>query len=229
MYVFTSITLIPLISLILYSFILMVILTSNKTNLSKAFSLYVVSMIIWSAGSFLMKTDLPPNSLFWNKVLLVGFISVPVFLLRFSYVLSSSYNKMWIVRIGYGVSIVLIISSWFGFVTTSADVIDGVFVYEIGLGAYVVGLFGGFMYLLAIINMLVKVHAKQIPFKRVRLVIVGLTLVIIGAVLNLNTSLGTLGIDIIFNAINALLVTYSIYRNKFLEIKIGRASCRERV
>ncbi|MFK5883215.1 MAG: diguanylate cyclase, partial [Candidatus Izemoplasma sp.] len=103
---------------------------------------------------------------------------------------------------------------------TSADVVDGVFIYEIGIGAYVVGVFGGFMYLLAIINILIKVHAKEIPFQRVRLVVVGLTLVMVGAVLNLNTSLGTLGIDIIFNAINAFLVTYSIYRNKFLEINL---------
>ncbi|MCK5761569.1 MAG: hypothetical protein KAH16_01575 [Candidatus Izimaplasma sp.] len=46
----TDITVIPLISLILYVFILVIILTSNKTKLSNAFSLYISAMIIWSLG-----------------------------------------------------------------------------------------------------------------------------------------------------------------------------------
>ena len=56
--------------------------------------------------------------------------------------------------------------------------------------------------------------------KKVRLVIIGITLVVIGGALNINTFLGQYGIDILFNTINAVLITYSISRNKFLEINL---------
>lgn len=217
---FSLITLVPLVSFILYSFILMVIMTSNKTKLSKAFSLYVISMMVWSFGSFLMKTDLAPSSIFWNKVLLIGFICVPVSILRFSYILSNSHSKMWIVKWGYLITIILILLGMFGYIVTRAEFIDGVFYYELGFTAYIVGFFGGFMYLIALINVIKKVRSHQIPIKRVRLFIIGLSLILFGAVINLNTTLGQLGIDIVLNGINALLVTYSIYRNKFLEINL---------
>ena len=57
MVVLTQYTLIPLISLILYIFILVILLTSNKNKLSNAFGWYIIAMIVWSLGSFLMKTE----------------------------------------------------------------------------------------------------------------------------------------------------------------------------
>ena len=211
------ITIIPLISFILYSFILMIILTSNKTKLSKAFSLYIIAMIVWSVGSFLMKTKIPPSSEFWNRILLVGLISVPVFLLRFSYVMTESYHKMKIIKFGYISSVILIISGFLNFVTYDVQWVEGVFTYKLGYGSYIMAIIGSAFYVLALANIIIQVKRNEIPLKRVRFVIVGLSLVIIGALLNFNTFIGQFGVDIILNLINALLITYSIYRNKFLK------------
>ncbi len=216
----TEITIIPLITFILYVFILVIILTSNKTKLSKAFSLYIIAMIIWSLGSFLMKTDVPPNSLFWDKVLLIGLVSVPVLLLRFSYVLTENYKGKAVIYIGYFVSFVLIVLSLLGYFVISADYNNGVFTYELGFAAYIYGAFGTLYTILTLVNMVLKVRRKELSFKKVRLVIVGISLVLIGTASNLVNTLGEYGIDIILNAINAVLITYSIYRNKFLEINI---------
>ena len=216
----TEITIIPVISLILYVFILVIILTSNKTKLSNAFSLYIVAMIIWSLGSFLMKTDMPPSSLFWDKFLLMGLVSVPVLLLRFSYVFSGNYKGKAIIYVGYFMTIILMILSILGYFVVSASYSDGVFTYELGFAAYIYAVFGMIYSILALGNMVVRVRSGEISIKKVRLVIIGLSLVIIGAALNLNTKLGEYAIDIMFNATNAILITYSIYRNKFLEINL---------
>lgn len=216
----TEITIIPLISLILYLFILVIILTSNKTKLSNAFSFYIVAMIIWSLGSFLMKTDMPPNSLFWDKVLLMGFVSVPVLLLRFSYIMSSTYEGKPIIYTGYVITIILMILSILGYFVISAEYSNGVFTYKLGYAAYIYAVFGMLYSMLALGNMVVKAKNNEINIRKVRLIIIGLSLVIIGAALNLNTDLGKYGIDILFNATNAILITYSIYRNKFLEINL---------
>lgn len=216
----TEITIIPLITLVLYVFILVIILTSNKTKLSKAFSLYIIAMIIWSLGSFLMKTDMPPSSLFWDKVLLMGLVSVPVLLLRFSFVLSGNYKGKIIIYFGYLMTVILMILSLLGYFVVSAEYSNGVFTYEIGFAAYIYAVFGMVYTIFALSSMIIRVKRKEISIKKVRLVIIGLSLVVIGAAMNLNTQLGEYGIDIVFNAMNAVLITYSIYRNKFLEINL---------
>lgn len=185
-----------------------------------SFSLYIGSMIIWSLGSFLMKTNLPPSSLFWNKFLQIGFLTVPVFLLRFSYEFYKKENRDIILRVAYFLSGTLIVLSMFGFVVKEASFEDGTFDYEIGIGAYVVAVVGTFYSILALINIVRSVKASKVEFHKVKWVIVGLSLVIIGAALNLNTEIGQYGIDILFNLINALLITYAIYKNKFLEINL---------
>lgn len=220
MNIFTDITLIPLISFTLYFLLLVIIMTSTRTKLSTSFSLYIGSMIVWSLGSFLMKTNLPPSSLFWNKFLQIGFLTVPVFLLRFSYEFFNKDNRDTVLRVAYFLSGTLIVLSMFGFVVKEASFIDGVFIYEIGLGAYVVAVVGTFYSLLALINIVRSVKENKVEFHKVKWVIVGLSLVIIGAALNLNTEIGQYGIDILFNLLNALLITYAIYKNKFLEINL---------
>ncbi|MCK5761568.1 MAG: diguanylate cyclase [Candidatus Izimaplasma sp.] len=167
-----------------------------------------------------MKTDMPPSSLFWVKVLSIGIVSVPVLLLRFSYVLSGVYKGKLVIYFGYFMTFSLMILSALGYFVVVAEYSNGVFTYELGFAAYIYAVYGSIFSVLALAIMVLQVKRNEISIKKVRLVIIGLSLVIVGAALNLNTTLGEYGIDILFNAINAVLITYSIYRNKFLEINI---------
>jgi len=167
-----------------------------------------------------MKTDVPPSSLFWNKVLQIGFVSVPVLLLRFSYVLTDDTDKRIIVRLGYLLIGLMIVLAFTNNVVKSATYIDNVFDYELAWGAYVFAVIGLAYSAIALAIMIRKTWLKEVPLKRVGLVIIGLSLVIIGGALNIFPTIGQYGFDILFNTINALLITYSIYRNKFLEINV---------
>lgn len=218
----TQYNIIALVAFILYSIILTIILTSNRTRLSRAFSLYVIAMIIWSLGSFLMKTNVGPSSLFWNKILQIGFVLVPVLLLRFSYILTNGNHKKVIIKLGYFFAAIIVVLTFMNLIVTEAGISEtGRFYYSINKGgAYTLGVFGTFYSLSALYIMIRKTVQKEVSFRSVGLVIIGLSLVIIGGALNLNTRVGAYGIDILFNTINAVLITFAIYRNKFLEINI---------
>lgn len=221
MTIINQLTIIPIITTILYIFILVIISTSSETKLSRAFRYYIISMIIWSLGSFLMKADIAPSSLFWNQFLTqTGLIMVPPFLLHFSYVLISKEGRKPILFIAYMMSILLIILSWTGNVVTSAEVINGVFVYELSQGAYVVGGVSSAISILAFVTMAQAVRYQRVELKKVQIVLVALAFVIIGGALNIDERIGELSLDIILNAVSAVLITFSIYRHKFLEINL---------
>lgn len=210
----------PLISFVLYGILLVIIQTSNRNRLSDTFSLYVGAMMIWSLGSFLMKTDVPPSSLFWNKIMQIGFVSVPVLLLRFSYHLTDETHRRAVVNIGYVLIGVMILLAFTNNVISSVTYQDGVLRYTASWGAYLVAVFGSFYSILALVIMIQKTIRHDVSFHKIGLVIIGLFLVVIGGALNIFEEIGQFGFDILLNAMNALLITYAIYRNKFLEINL---------
>lgn len=213
--------LIPFISTILYFFIYLIISTSNETKLSRTFKYYIIAMIIWSLGSFLMKADIAPNALFWNKyVLQTGYVFVPVSLLGFSYVLINKSNRNAVLITSIVMSFLLILLSFSGNVINRVDVTENGIDYGITWGAYVVAIINSLITILAFVTMIKAIRQNQVELKKVRLVLIGLSLVIIGGALNISPEVGKIGIDIILNAFSAVLITYSIYRNKFLEINL---------
>ena len=216
----TQYNIIPLISFILYTIILIIILSSNQTKLSRSFVGYIVAMMFWSIGSFLMKTHVPPSSMFWNKVLQIGFVFVPVLLLRFSYILAGDFRTKRLVIYGYIISIIMVYLSFNEYVVREVTYINGEIDYTPGFAAYVFAVIGSFYSSLALIVIIKKSIQKEISLKRIRLVLAGLILVIIGGALNISPTIGKYGVDILFNTVNAILIMYSIYRNKFLEINL---------
>ena len=166
-------------------------------------------MMIWSLGSFLMKTEVPPSSLFWNKFLQVGFMLVPIFLLKFSYILSGDPSPKPIVRVGYLISLIMIIFALLGYVVKDVTFVDNTLEYNVAWGAYAFAFIGSFYSILALVIMIKKTYNRDIHIKRVRLVIIGFFLVIIGGALNLVPAIGQYGIDILFNTINAVLTAIS--------------------
>ena len=151
---------------------------------------------------------------------MIGYLCVPVLLLRFGYVLTDEYDRKPIVRIGYAISGIMIIFAFLGYVIEDAWYINGEYGYKTTWGAYVFAIIGSLYSMAAMGIMVKKTINKEVPFRKIGLVIIGLFLVIIGGASNIVVELGKRGIDILFNMLNALLITFAIYRNKFLEINL---------
>ncbi len=216
------ITLIPFIACVFYFILLIILMGSRNNKIAKAYIYYIVAMIIWSLGSFVMKTNFPPGSLFWNRILCVGLISMPILFYNFTLVLTKIKNQFWVLWIGVFTGIFFIIANFMGLIMKSAymDMVNNQFNYKLGPVAPIMAIWSLLYLILAFMNILGKVKSNEIPFVRVKLILIGLVLVIIGGLLNLNNKIGRYPLDIILNTINAVFIVYSIYRHKFLEIKL---------
>jgi diguanylate cyclase (GGDEF)-like protein len=212
--------LIPLVSFICYTVLLMILLGSRKSKIARYYTFYVISMIIWSFGSFIMRTNYPPGALFWNRILCTGLISMPVVFYHFTLVLTETTNQKGKLYFGYISALALLICNFSGLIMKDAYSQNNVFYYTLGPVASVTAIWSLCYLLLAFINIIHKVRSNKIPFARVKYIMYGLTLVIVGGLLNLIPSLGKYPLDIASNTINAIFIAYSIYRYRFLEIKL---------
>lgn len=211
---------IPFTALICYCILLILLLHVEKNKITKLYSFYIIAMVIWCFGSLIMRTNLPPGPLFWNKILCIGLISVPIIFYNFTLVFTETYNKEGYLVFGYCSAVALIVLNFFGLMIKEAYAVNNIFYYRLGPIAPVVALWSIVYLLLAFINMTNKIRADIIPFDRVKFVLYGLMLVIAGALLNLFPEIGKYPFDIAFNTINAVLISYSIQRYKFLGIKV---------
>lgn len=217
---FSYLILIPFISFLCYCVLLMILMGSRKNKITKHYSLYILAMIVWSFGSFVMKTGFPPNTLFWNRILCIGLISMPVVFYHFTLVLTDTGNQKGKLIFGYISGAVLLICNFAGLITKEAYVTHNDFYYKLGPLASAMALWSLCYLLLAFTNILGKVKSNKIPYVRVKYILFGLVLVIGGGLLNLIPNLGKYPVDILSNTINALFIAYSIYRYRFLEIKL---------
>lgn len=215
-----SLILIPLISFICYSVILIIILGSRKNKITLNYALYIIAMIIWSFGSFIMRTNLPPGALFWNRILCIGLISMPVAFYHFTMSLTQSTNQKGKLYFGYISAGIFLIFNFTGLIMKAAYAKNNVFYYSLGPLASVMAIWSLGYLLLSFVNIVGNVKSNKIPYARVKYILFGLMLVIIGGLLNLLPSLGKYPLDIASNTINALFIAYSIYKYRFLEIKL---------
>lgn len=211
---------IPFTALICYCILLVLLLHAERNKITRLYSLYITAMVIWCFGSLVMRTNFPPGPLFWNKILCVGLISIPIIFYNFTLVFTETYNKEGLLMLGYCSAAVFIILSFFGLMVKEGYAVGNVFYYKLGPIAPVVAIWCVVYLVLAFINLTNKIRADISHFDNVKFVLYGLVLVLLGALLNLFPQVGKYPLDIAFNTINAILISYSIHRYKFLGIKV---------
>jgi len=177
-------------------------------------------MIIWSLGSLLMRTGLPPSVLFWNRLLCVGVISMPVIFYHFTLVLTNTTNRNHMLFFGYVSVAILLICNFLGLIIKEVYLKNNMIDYKLGPVASVMAVWSICFLIFSFVNILGNVKSNKIPYIRVKFILYGLTLVLIGCLLNLSPELGKYHIDILSNTVNAFFIAYSIYRYRFLEIKL---------
>jgi hypothetical protein len=78
-------TIIPAVAFVLYvSFVIFGFLQYKKDRFYWSFQLYMIFVSIWSFGSMMMHLNSPIQTpLFWNRIMLIGLLSVPYALCSF--------------------------------------------------------------------------------------------------------------------------------------------------
>jgi PAS domain S-box-containing protein len=216
-------TIIPAVASFLYvSFVIFGFLQYNKDRFYWSFQLYMLFVSIWSFGSMMMHLNSGfMTPLFWNKIMLVGLLSVPFGLVNFIVdilELRKRSIKLFSV-LSYLFIVPLIILNFSGKIVNDAGfTADGAFFYHLGNGAafaYSVS----YVYLILTLMILLfgsKYRSLQKYQNNLLLPLVGMVIMLVGILMNIFPDLGRYPIDIFAATINAVLLFYTIYKYKLI-------------
>ncbi len=215
----------PSLSLAFALTILIILGLSKKDNLIKSFMFMMISMAVWSSTSLLMKMNVAPGTLFWNRFMVAALVMIPFG----AYIFFTIYIRMkrrlsiffWTIMIG----IILILNSM-GLTTLTAEMVatPGVspyveLQYEIGIASYFC--YGAIFALLVVCLILARKEYKSAkPYTTgLKNIIVALFILFIGFGANLVPVIGKYPIDFAAGAIASVYFMTAIYKNRVLELK----------
>jgi two-component sensor histidine kinase len=216
-------TVIPLMALVCYGPLLLITVRQGlEKQVNRFFVLYLLTMIVWSFGAFMMYVD-APNALFWNKVMLSGLVGMPVAFFGFIRAFLLVKGQAWWLYVGYISFVILLVINAWGYMTEYVYITEeGLILYEFGpavplLGAYFMFLIGS-----SALNLIrgYKQTRDSTQSNRIKYALIGVSGVVLGGVTNVIPALGAYPIDIAANVINALLLAYAIFRYQLLDITV---------
>lgn len=214
-------TIIPAMACILYVFFAAFgFIQSKKTKFYWSFQIYVVAIVIWSFGSMMMHLNsgiLTP--LLWNRIMLVGLLSVPFLLIHSVVDIMGLDNRKYRILVTYSYLLIipLMILNFLGKIVTDVGFTDsGKFFYILGEGAI---LAYSISYIFLIVTLIImgiesKNNNDSTIRKNLKLPLLGTVIMLVGILGNLVPVLGVYPIDILAAGINAILLFYTIYRYK---------------
>ncbi len=223
-------TIISFFALIIYSVLLFIIVKQDiRSRIRFYFSLFLVSMIIWSFSSLMIFVNTGVgNPLFWNRFMLIGSIAMPIAFFGFVHAFLGVERRI-ILYAGYVAYFAIQVMNGLGLIVTSAYVSNGLLINEYGpLGTH----FGAAVTITGLIWVFYVVYSAYDLAKeyrrtkdwlyrnRLRYLFMAVFVIFAGILSNLMPPLNQFPTDVGFNIISALLITTAILRHRLLDISI---------
>ncbi len=214
-------TIIALVALIYYSALMVFILRQDiRDRVRLFFSLYLLSMIIWSLSAFMIFSDLGlMTTVFWNRVLVVGSMAMPVAFFGFVQAFLMQDRQRWLL-VGLITYLVIQVANVSGQVILSAYMQDGYLYNEYGgFGLILTGSSWAFFLGFSAYDLIQAYRrSKDSAFRnRLKYLFLVVMAIFTGTLTNL-TALKHFPGDVAANIISALLITYAILRHQLLDI-----------
>jgi len=212
-------SIISLVALIYYSALLFIVGRQDiRSRVRLYFSLYLVSMIVWSFSAlmiFLQVTSVP--TVIWNRLLIVGSMAMPVTLFGFIEAFLMRERRIWL-YIGVASYFINQILNVTGLVVVRAEVANGLLINEYGPGLVWSSLSWLFFIGFSTFELIREYRrTKDSAYRnRLRYLILVVLVILIGNLTNL-TDLKMMPGDVAANIIAALLITYAILRHQLLD------------
>ncbi|MDX9825312.1 MAG: GNAT family N-acetyltransferase [Sphaerochaeta sp.] len=216
-------TIIPAVAFVLYvSFVIFGFLQYKKDRFYWSFQLYMIFVSIWSFGSMMMHLNSPIQTpLFWNRIMLIGLLSVPYALCSFVVDILEIQKRMIfrIINLSYILIIPLMYLNFSGNIVSDAGfTAQGEFYYQLAPGALSAYSLS-YVYLIFTLVMLLfgaKRRSSQGFHKNLVLPLIGVAIMLVGIFMNVFPKFGRYPIDIFAATINAVLLFYTIYKYKLI-------------
>lgn len=160
------------------------------------------------------------TTLFWNRFMVVGSTGMPIAFFGFAQNFLRKERQNWL-YIGLVSYLIAQIANIMGYVIKDAYLVDGLLHNDYGLGVYVISITWAFFFGFLSYDLLLEYRSSKDPLYRNRLkyLLIVTVLTFLGSLTNA-TELQVLPVDIAFNALSALLITYAIVRHRLLDISV---------
>jgi len=213
---------IPLLSFLTYSALVILVLQRSRRRVDKAFALFLVAAGIWSFTSFMLHLNAyPKQAVLWNEILVVALSWVVVCYYYFARVYTNKPGGIGL-YLGYAYVLAILVFSLGGYIVRSAYVTAGVLYHDLGFWLYIMAVIN-LTFIGAIILMLVRKYRISLdPADRNRtmyLITGASVLVLLGYVGNIIPPIAGLSIDHLGNLANAVIIAYAIMRYQLLNIR----------
>jgi len=211
------------IALLFYCVLLVIVIRRDfKSRLHLSFAIYLVSMVIWSLGSFMIFADLGfLSTLFWNRFMVIGSMGMPVAFFGFAQNFLVKDRRTWL-YLGFFSYLVTQTLNLLGLVITNAY-IQGGLLYNQYSGAGVVFSSLSWAFFISLLGYdLFREYRNTrdtIYRNRLKYLLIITVLTFAGSLTNV-TKLQVFPVDIAFNAVSAILIAYTILRHHFLDINL---------
>lgn len=218
-------TFVSIIALYCYSFLFISLSASKKTKLIRAFMTLLIAMILWTGGSFFMRSMVGPSVKFWYDVSMLGLCLIPyVFISFVSWYLFNTKNKKGLFWF-FIFSILFIINATTELFLPAPEYIikasgKAAFYYTSNLYTYVFYCF----FMLSIIHCIILV-AKGYKENRKQVVqlapmFIGIACMIFGNTCVMLGWLPGFPIDIVSGVINAVCMFYTLYKRHLFRLNL---------
>jgi signal transduction histidine kinase len=212
---------IPAVSMILYG-ALIYLQRNQRREEERWFTAFLVAAFVWSMGSMLLHANLgfvnPQQTM---QFLLIGYLAVPVTIFGFTIQFLSLRQLQWWSAFGIFFYILVQLLNLLGLIAPQVYVTDkGLVSFQPGWGIYIVGVyFSIFIYASAYFLVRELRRTEDKVFRnRLQYIFVVLILLWLGLIANA-TPLGQYPVDLLMAALAASLITVSMSRYQFLEMR----------
>lgn len=217
----------PTLALISNGIILLLLSVSKKDKLIKIFMKFIGFMILWAASSLLMKLQVYPGVLFWNRVMVTAITIVPFFAYIFVSYFTNQVKTISII-VWSGIIVAITVLNGLGYMITSAQMVPvivnnrEVLELQYTMGPLAYGGFASIFVLLAVCLDKMRIAYKKGNTQSYKLspVLLGLFILYVGMIVNILPELGKYPIDFAFGLVTSALLFQAIYRSKLIELKI---------
>ena len=212
------------IALFIYVFLSMILLAARRNKIVNSFLIILLSMICWTGGSLLMRSEFWPSYELWYHVSLLGLFLLPYSYYRFITEFAGR-RKNFLSGVHLVVSLLLfLVNLTSGFLLGAPKiVVEGSkysFVYEYTWGVIFLVIWGMFS-VIHIISTLVKFsRTNRKMAKQFEPIKVGLGILTAGHVLLLIPVFSGFPIDILSGVVNAILIVYALIKRRLFKLKL---------
>jgi diguanylate cyclase (GGDEF)-like protein/putative nucleotidyltransferase with HDIG domain len=211
-----------LLTLIVYSTMLVGVLRDTHTKVRRIFVVYVVIALCWSLSTLLLFLDVLGLTRLWASLVALSGVSSIITYYHFISVFVDRKNDI-AVKLGYAtVALILVPLAILGYLPESVSVANGMLNISYGKLLYLMTALGAVFFILSVFSLVRRYRALTDPLSRNRIAYLlgGFGLLMAFSIRNSIPPLTTYPIEQIGHLANALVISYAIMRYRLLDMRL---------